>query len=292
MHFKTRLSNSIKEKGNNLCLGIDLHLESLPPFFTSYISKNGPIEFAQRWVEGLLEIAKDKVPAVKFQSSFFEALGFEGLRALQAMMKKASSVGLLTILDVKRCDIASTMRAYGKSAFDELGADAMTVIPYMGLDVFRALYPWMEKGHGVYSVFLSSNPEGFKRQSSLLKEGSYVALDFHESLFEELKERGLTEAFGLVVGASSYELFQKSLEQQRRAFPFLLPGLGFQGGCISSQLKELLNPEEGHLFPVSRSLTALGNPRLLHKMEKVSSFSEYEAEVAQLFSHFISDLKA
>lgn len=167
----------------------------------------------------------------------------------------------------------------------------MTVIPYMGLDVFRALYPWMEKGHGVYSVFLSSNPEGFKRQSSLLREGSYVALDFHQSLFDELEEKGLTEALGLVVGVPSFELFEKSLRTLRGAYPFLLPGLGFQGGSVSSQVKELLRADEAHLFPVSRSLTALGNPLLRDKMEKVSSFSEYEAEVAELFSHFISDLK-
>ena len=52
------------------------------------------------------------------------------------------------------------MEAYGKAAFDELGADALTVVPYMGTDVVRPLYPWLEKGHRSYSVFLSSNSSG------------------------------------------------------------------------------------------------------------------------------------
>ena len=286
--YKDRLRACVDEKKNNLCLGIDLHLGNLPDFFNSYAKKNGLAAFALKWGESLLHLAKEHVPSVKFQSSFFEAMGPEGAVVLSALTKKASDLGLITILDVKRCDIASTMKAYGDSAFRELKADAMTVIPYMGLDVFRPLYSWMEKGRGIYSVFLSSNPEGLRKQASPLKEGGYVAYDFHRELIEEVEDKGLSKALGFVVGVSSYDLFEKSLKELKKKHPFLLPGIGFQGGSLTSSSKGLLGNDEAHLFPISRSLTALGDPSLVEELGRLTSFSEYEELVLTRLLHFKS----
>ena len=281
MMFKERLLEQIENKNTPLCLGIDPHMVNLPPFFEDYKRRCGMRAFLKSWALSLIRVASKHLPAVKFQSSFFEALGSDVYSLLPELVKEASQRKLVTILDVKRCDIASTMKAYGWSAFEEIKADAMTVIPYMGLDVFRPLYEWMRKGHGVYSVFLSSNPSGFEKLSASIENKKMVTEHFHEDLFLELKAEGLSKALGIVVGSSSYLKKEMVLKPLSEEFPFLLPGLGFQGGEVSREFLSLISRKSGHLFPVSRSVSALGDFFLVEKLSEIESFESYEEFVSQ-----------
>src|SRR5690606_27960268 len=72
---------------------------------------------------------------------------------------------LLTILDFKRGYIADTMDAYLQSAFGFYNADAVTVLPYMGVGTLAPILPWFRKGKGVYVVWISSNPEARELQN-------------------------------------------------------------------------------------------------------------------------------
>ena len=76
----------------------------------------------------------DHAAAVKPQSAFYEALGWEGVRALAGTVRAAHDCGLLVIADVKRGDIGSTAEAYAQGHLDLLQADAVTVNPYLGMD--------------------------------------------------------------------------------------------------------------------------------------------------------------
>lgn len=286
MMFKEKLQKAISERKTPLCLGIDPHSASLPPFFESYRNSHGGSQFIRKWVMSLIEVASKELPAVKFQSSFFEALGADVYALLPELMAEAKAKGLLTILDVKRCDIASTMKAYGRSAFEEIKADAMTVIPYMGLDVFYPLYEWMKRGHGVYSIFLSSNPSGFERLSSSMGQGKMVTEHFHEELFSELRKEGLEKAFGLVVGSNSYLKKKVQLKSLQEEFSFLLPGLGFQGGGVTAGLSSLASEGSSHLFPLSRALTGVGDPGLVNEIAEIKNFEAYEEFVAHRISHY------
>jgi orotidine-5'-phosphate decarboxylase len=281
MMFKELLIERIDNKNTPLCLGIDPHVVNLPPFFENYKKCHGMRTFLKSWALSLIRVASEHLSAVKFQSSFFEALGSDIYSLLPELVQEASQRGLVTILDVKRCDIASTMKAYGWSAFEEIKADAMTVIPYMGLDVFRPLYEWMRKGRGVYSVFLSSNPSGFEKLSASVENKKMVAEHFHEDLFLELKVEGLSEALGIVVGSSSYLKKEMVLKQLSQEFPFLLPGLGFQGGEVSREFLPLISRKSGHLFPVSRSIVALGDFSLVEELSQIESFRSYEEFIFQ-----------
>jgi len=279
--FKERLLERIENKKTPLCLGVDPHVFDLPPFFENYKKSYGVRSFLKLWALSLIRVASEQLPAVKFQSSFFESLGSDVYSLLPELVQEASGRGLITILDVKRCDIASTMKAYGWSAFEEIKADAMTVIPYMGLDVFRPLYEWMRKGHGVYSVFLSSNPSGFEKLSAPMGNQKIVTEHFHEDLFSELRKESLTQAFGIVVGSSSYLKKEAALSSLSQEFPFLLPGLGFQGGKISRNFSDLIAQQNGHLFPMSRSIAAFGDPSLVEELCEIESFQSYEEFVCQ-----------
>ena len=259
-------------------MGIDPHFDELPPFFSEYQKKKGMLSFTREWCLSLLESGSRHVAMVKFQSSFFEAMGPSGFSLLSELVRECSKRGLLTLLDVKRCDIASTMKAYARSAFDVIGADAMTIVPYMGSDVLKPLVPWLERGHGVYSVFLSSNPSGHTKQVQRVEGSKHsLAYHLHEDFFNLLSEKGLSRSLGLVIGVKAYELYKDSLQDLSRRYSFLLPGLGAQGGSVIAPLQELCSsPEACHLFPLSRGLTGFGDPKLQRDLAEIRNFDDYK----------------
>src|SRR5207245_5284511 len=122
-------------------------------------------EFATR----ILDIVAPLVPVIKTQSAFFEACGPAGMVTLQHVLLRARDRGLITILDGKRNDIASTATAYADAAFAGVSiagrlhpvwdADALTVNPYLGRD---AVEPFLESarrvGRGVFVLVRTSNP--------------------------------------------------------------------------------------------------------------------------------------
>src|SRR5947208_817080 len=147
MHFSDRLVAACKKKGNALCAGIDPRWELLPleirkrhPQGTLEALAGAFEDFSLR----VLDIVAPLVPIVKPQSAFFEACGPAGMSAQQKVLAKAKSLGLITILDNKRGDIASTAEAYADAALAGTlcdgvrqavwDADALTVNPYLGRD--------------------------------------------------------------------------------------------------------------------------------------------------------------
>jgi len=285
-NYKERLLEKTAEKKSHLCLGVDLHLKSLPSFFNKTIEKKN-LEYAlTKWTTALIEAASPLVPAIKFQSSFFEALGPFGFTLLKENIKTAKSKGLITILDAKRCDISSTMEAYGFSAFEQLKADALTVVSYMGADVIRPLYQWMKQGHGVYSVFLSSNDSGYQRQSQTFSsKNDTLAESFHEEILKEISSKNLKPSFGLVVGVKAYEKNAGSLLPLSHEYNFLMPGMGFQGGQITKNFDRLKTPKNSYLLPMSRSLSGIGDENLAQHLEEIRNFDDYQTFV----SHRITD---
>src|SRR5215468_3895544 len=115
MHFADRLLQACRQKKNAVCVGIDPRWDQLPTVVRRRHAGGTLDAMAAAFEEfGLrvLDIVAPLVPVVKPQSAFFEACGPAGMRAQQAILAKAKSLGLITILDNKRGDIASTAEAY------------------------------------------------------------------------------------------------------------------------------------------------------------------------------------
>lgn len=252
--FIPRLKAKIEATGNYLCVGIDPHVEGLPPFFTAELERHGPERFLQQWGFALVDAAAGKAPAVKPQSAFFEAFGAPGFAALKAVIARANARGLITVLDAKRGDISSTMGAYGRMAFEEMDADVLTVAPYIGLDTIDPLLPWLRKGRGVYVVWVSSNPGGKLIQEMPVATGEPL----YESLFHLLKrhfdEQGVSEALGLVLGTTKFQNLNPALLARLTDVSLLLPGIGAQGATVTSDLLRLMRSTVAPLAPQSRSL--------------------------------------
>src|SRR5262245_15013078 len=153
-----RLAAAVRAKKTALCVGLDPRFESLPRTLRDLHGDDvaGAYEdFCLR----VLDIVAPIVPVVKPQSAFFEACGPAGMLALEHVLRRAKDLGLVTILDAKRGDIASTAAAYADAAFRALGADAVTINPYLGRD---AVEPFLttarELSRGVFVLVRTSNP--------------------------------------------------------------------------------------------------------------------------------------
>ncbi|HJF77783.1 MAG TPA: orotidine-5'-phosphate decarboxylase [Brevibacterium linens] len=232
--FGTRLAAAMDEHGP-LCVGIDPH-EHLLSSWGLPATAAGVREFALRTVSEL----KGSVAAVKPQSAFFEQYGSAGVAALEETLAAAGDAGLLTVLDIKRGDIGSTMGAYAKAYLDPasaLTADSITVSPYLG---FGALEPAFElaaaHGKGIFVLALTSNPEGTEVQHAV-RDGDSVA----GSIVSRVRARnaqalGTNEElgpFGLVVGATIGTAARDlGFDPSDCGGPILAPGVGAQGAGL------------------------------------------------------------
>lgn len=127
--YGLRLAQAMEERGN-VCVGIDPHSSQLSAW-----GLEDNLQGLRTFSLTLVEAMAGQVPVVKPQSAFFERFGASGINVLEEVLAACREAGLLTILDVKRGDIGSTMAGYAQaylSADSPLAADAITLSPYLG----------------------------------------------------------------------------------------------------------------------------------------------------------------
>ncbi|MDR0283688.1 MAG: orotidine-5'-phosphate decarboxylase, partial [Propionibacteriaceae bacterium] len=163
---------------------------------------------------------------------FFEQWGSAGIAVLERTITAIRAAGGLTLLDVKRGDIGSTMTAYAAAYLGDgpLGVDAITVSPYLGFDALGAAYDLAEAGdRGVYVLARTSNPEGGDLQLGRTAAGAVVAQSIVDQAAARNRASGLG-AVGLVVGGTHESL---GIDLGAYTGSILVPGVGAQGGTIS-----------------------------------------------------------
>lgn len=213
--FVEELKDAISRSGGNLCVGLDPHLHLIPKRFGN--TTDGIRAFLD-WIIG--ETA-DHACAYKPNSAFYEALGATGWDLLKHVIDRVHQIDRPVILDAKRGDITSTAAAYATAAFDVLDADAITLVPYMGED---AIVPFLEKGMFAFLVALPSNPSSWR----VVDHGDPPLSECIAVMAMELNSR-FTDQLGLVVGATRTGAV-KGLDDKSVGLPWLIPGLGAQGG--------------------------------------------------------------
>ncbi len=245
--FFSTLEARARQVDSLLCIGLDPH-----PADLSAPTAQAARDFCLR----LIEATADLAAAFKPNAAFFEALGPAGWAALKEVIA-AIPAGVPVLLDAKRGDIASTAEAYARSAFEELGAHAITLSPYLGRD---SLLPFLQDARrGAFLLCKTSNP-GAGDLQDLPLGGSDGGLTLYEKvalLAQGWNERG---NLGLVVGATQPE----ALARVRKLAPdlwILAPGVGAQGGDLSTTLRAGLRADGlGLLLPVSRGVARAADP--------------------------------
>ncbi|MFP4530216.1 MAG: orotidine-5'-phosphate decarboxylase [Halodesulfurarchaeum sp.] len=177
-----------------------------------------------RWAfnRRIIDATHEYAAAYKPNAAFYEDP--DGWRALRETVAYAEGKGVPVVLDAKRGDIGNTARQYADLLDD---VDAITVNPYLGGD---SLQPFLSRGEkGVFVLCRTSNPGGADIQDRELATGRRV--------YEQVADLALGwneyGNVGLVVGATAPDELE-SLREQVPELPFLVPGVGAQGGNIEA----------------------------------------------------------
>lgn len=266
-------SSPKKTPQHPLGIGFDPDTTDLHPFLAKQL-KSTPLEsFLVRWYQAVVARIAEPGLSIKLQSAFFEQFGPPGLIALRDIAIDAKRRGLYVILDAKRGDISSTMKAYGQAGFDYYQADALTILPWMGTDSLEALMPWLQNGKRVYIVWLSSNASGRQLQMHASSARSTpIARVVYDQFTALAKKHKVLDQIGWVLGAT--DLPSKILAAlPRRPHHFLLPGIGAQGATFGSKTTEILKRHPSSIFPVSRGILKM-TPEI-----KIDSWEAYSAAV-------------
>ncbi len=233
--FAERLRRAQSTSGSLLCVGLDPELARLPRELA--IGSEPLFAFNRRIVEATAEFAA----AYKPQIAFYSALGKEAELADSIRYIRERAPHAMVILDAKRNDIGNTAEAYAAEAFDRYGADAVTVNPYMGEDSVR---PFLARpDRGAILLCRTSNP-GARDFQDLLIDG--LPLYRHVAARAD-RDWNKLQNLMLVVGAT-YPAEMAELRRAHPVLPFLVPGIGAQGGDLGSTLAAGLDSEGAGLL--------------------------------------------
>ena len=292
--FGDRLTSAVAERDSQVVLGIDPDparlwpeaVESLAESRARLVLALGDVERSAALDHGqggrdarleaaaavlghclaLVDAAGPACVAVKPQLACFERLGFAGWLVLEAVVAHARAQGLLVIADGKRGDIATSATAYGQALLGGtetpfghvpgLGADAATVNPLLGEDALEPLID-IARGRGgtVFVLVRTSNPGAADLFDAELADG--------RPLWERIARlvdvagapgprSGLSDV-GAVTGATAPGHLARLRELMPRT-PFLLPGIGAQGGDVAALTPAFAPGRAGGLVSASRSI--------------------------------------
>ncbi|MBI4531939.1 MAG: orotidine-5'-phosphate decarboxylase [Candidatus Latescibacteria bacterium] len=223
MTFAEKFRSSSERNRSLLCVGLDPDVEKLPRFL------GADPESILRFNREMIEATSDLVCAYKMNLAFYAAYGVTGWRTLEETVSLVPS-SIPTILDAKFGDTGNTSRMYATTAFETLGVDAVTVNPYMGSD---AVLPFLEHdGKCAFVLCLNSNPGAADFQVRHL-DGK----PFYLRVAEKAVEWYRIGTCGLVVGAT-YPDRLRDIRSTAPDLPFLIPGVGAQGGDLGVVLRD------------------------------------------------------
>jgi len=224
MKFQQKLEK-ISEKNNSLlCVGLDIDKGKIPNFL--YQKKQNPyLDFNK----SIIESTKDLVCAYKLNMAFYESFGKDGLNLLEQTIKFIPKETVV-ILDGKRNDISTSAQKYAESLFDYLKADAITINPYLGKDTIQPFLEYPDRCS--FILCRTSNPSASDFQD-LLIDGKPL----YQIIAKKIKDWNKKQNCGLVAGATYPDELKIIREILGENVPFLIPGIGKQGGDVEKTVK-------------------------------------------------------
>lgn len=237
MSFFSKLTAASGSNHSLLCVGLDPRLDTLP-------EGENIEDRLTSWGTSIIDQTADLVCCYKPNFAFYEQGGPPGLRALQRTVRHIPE-GIPVLLDIKRGDIGSTASAYAAAAYEQWGADAVTLNPYLGKDSIK---PFLDvDGKAVFLLCYTSNPS-----AGSVQEYGYPPLYMH--IAHQAQSWGNQDQIGYVVGATQ----PAALRNVRQLCPenwILAPGVGAQGGDLKEVLRAGLRADRsGLIIPVSRGV--------------------------------------
>jgi len=238
MDMLERLRKIAEENKTILCFGVDPDLVKVRSIAAGATIEETISPYFHDIIERLL--SENAISAIKPNYAYFAQYGFDGLFVLGEIIQHYRNK-VPVILDAKRGDIGKSSDAYAREAYDFFGADALTISPYMGEDSVK---PFVREGKLAYMLCRTSNP-GAKDFEELKCGKKYV--------YEYVAERAREWNCGLVVGATS-DAIKKLAKQTKNEVPFLIPGIGAQGGDLRMVMEAIKENVAIHRINASSSI--------------------------------------
>jgi orotidine-5'-phosphate decarboxylase len=261
--FFERLAERIDTADSVLSVGLDPDPDKIPEHLHEHD--------LPRWAfnRRIIDATHDHAACYKPNAAFYEDM--DGWRALEETIAYAHGKEVPVLLDAKRADIGNTARQYA-TLLD--AADAITVNPYLGRD---SLEPFLSReDKGVFVLCRTSNASGSDLQDAELQSGGTV-YERVADLAGEWNERGNV---GLVVGATAPEELER-IRERAPDLPFLVPGVGAQGGDVEAAVEHGLADDVG-LVNSSRSIIFAGEDE---------AFAEAAGEAAKRLQRRLNEFR-
>ncbi len=253
LEFSRKLQNAWDASGGALCVGLDPIIDRMPPAIAT-----GPRPVLA-FNKLIIDLVGDLVCAFKPQAAHHGAVGAEADLAETIAYIRERWPKAVIILDAKRGDIDSTARMYSREAFERYDADAVTVNPYMGEE---AVLPFLTRADRAAVVLCrTTNPSaGLIQRAEVDGEPLFAVI----ARLAEAAWNGLGNVM-LVVGSTQIA----DMERVRRAaptIPFLVPGVGEQGGSAAAAMKAGARADgRGLVVSASRSILYAGSERQIRQ---------------------------
>ena len=180
-------------------------------------------------IEKYLSIV-DSIPAEYFKLN----PAFIKPSVLLELSKELNRRGLRWIYDGKLGDVPHTNVQYARYVFEELGASAVTLNPYVGLE---ALSPFLEYQDKISFILCKTTNEGSKRAQDAMSEEILWLAESRQNV-------------GVVYSSKDGIGLERVA---RRGFPVLSPCIGRQGGKVTVD-------RDNVTYSVSRSLIYAQDP--------------------------------
>lgn len=247
--FYEKLSLRWQKSNSLVCVGLDPDLQKLPP---GVRSEKYPLF---RFNQSIIDSTHEHVCCYKPQIAYYAAQGAENELEMTFEYLNTHYPDIPHILDAKRGDIGSTAAMYAVEAFDRYGADAVTVNPYMGSDTLAPFLSYDSKG--VVVLCKTSNPGSDEFQ--MLQSDQ---LTLYQRVAHAAQHQWNTHNNILLVVGATYPEHIAAVRTIAPDIPFLVPGVGAQGGDPQAVIKAGLRKDGyGLIINSSRGIiyASMGN---------------------------------
>jgi orotidine-5'-phosphate decarboxylase len=228
MNFRDKLTRAVDANDSLVCVGLDPDPSKLP---AAVQDKDNPVLYFNK---AIIDATADLVCVYKPNWAFYGALGACAWPTIKGTLEHVPD-NVPVLVDAKVGDIGSTAERYARMFFDEMGADALTVTPYMGTDAVEPFTAYRDKG--VILVCLTSNPGADDFEKQQLADGP-----LYEYVARQAQVWNTAGNCGLVVGGTQPEHMAR-MRALVPEMPFLIPGIGAQGGDLEAAVAKGQNAD-------------------------------------------------
>ncbi len=244
MNIIQKLNQQVDRVNSLLCIGLDSQLGKIP----QHLQKERYPQYA--FNKAIIDATAEFVSSYKPNSAFYEARGEQGMKELKMTFDYIHNTHpeIVTILDAKRADIGSSNEGYVQYIFDYLGTDSVTLHPYLGSE---ALAPFLNRADKASIILCRTSNPGAGEFQDMMVENEPVYIHVARRISDGWNKN---QNCMLVVGAT-YPEEMKKIRSQVGNMPFLVPGIGAQGGDVEKTVKAGMDSKKrGMMVSSSRGI--------------------------------------